>query len=117
MRFTSTPGRALAVALAAATLGLGAAASAQAQTIGGGTTITNGTCSVLATPTPGGGLIVQARGDNSNCNFFIFDSTTGTLLTEEMAPRGTMVYSGLPPKLTGCLTSDLTDTNVCDPLT
>lgn len=121
MRFTTTAGRAVAVALAAATLGLGATASAQAVTTGGETTITNGSCSVLVVAM-NGSLAVQARGDNSGCDFGVLDSTSGSWLVLGPAPvnpHGTWVYSvNVAPgtKLSGCLISDLTGATVCDPL-
>ncbi|MDH6120377.1 hypothetical protein ABH930_004728 [Kitasatospora sp. GAS204A] len=116
MRFTTTAGRAAAVALAAATLGLGATASAQAVTIGGGTTITNGGCSVLV-EVMNGSVVVEGSAHNGGCSFSIFDSTSGRWLVEGPAPlAGAWVYTGPFGKLTGCLSSTLTGTRVCDPL-
>ncbi|MDH6136684.1 hypothetical protein P3T37_006115 [Kitasatospora sp. MAA4] len=121
MRFTTTARRTAAVALAAATLGLGATTSAQAVTIGGPTTITNGSCSVAVYDT-NGLLSVQALGDNGGCYFGVRDSTGGSWLVLGPAPvnpHGVWVLLlNVAPgtKLSGCLISDLTGATVCDPL-
>ncbi|MFF7632958.1 hypothetical protein ACFZB9_07375 [Kitasatospora sp. NPDC008050] len=117
MRFTTTAGRAVAVALAAAALGLGATTSAQAVTTGG-TPITNGSCSVLVESMNGSLVVQSALTDNGGCYLSIFDSTSGILLEgpATLSPHKTLVYVGLSGKLTGCLTSALTGTRVCDPI-
>ncbi|MGE7432999.1 hypothetical protein [Kitasatospora sp. NPDC001175] len=116
MRFTTTAGRAVAVALAAATLGSGATSSAQAATTGG-TTITNGSCSVLA-EYMNGYLAIRPLADNGGCSFGVFDSTGGSWL-EGPAPLGSQwlsIYPGPGKKLSGCLFAAMTATPVCDPL-